>query len=806
MQTKITETEARALLCSIEAPQLDLKPVADHVLEHYGLAGEWRRLGGEREQNYRLATDAGEMFVVKIASLDEVPESLIFQAKALEHIERVDQALQVPRVRRTLGGDLLSSISAGEGREHLLRVLSFVSGETVMDLLGERGFKLSTDDLLSLGAAHGRLARTLQGFNHRGALRPMPWDLSNGLLLGDWLRDYIPEEIRQDVDRALEHFAGSTLAALPRLRSQVIYNDFHESNVLVRAEPLLEVVGVIDFGDMVYGTVAQDLAVAVASFIHWSPEPVAAASAIVRGYQRYMPLEAADLAVLKDLVLARLILQVGLVRYQAAVNGRHDQHLDELQTLYSAAVSRLANIDGNAFVASMTPSVVPTPISSPVVGQTATDIRALMFRRQSVLGEAYTFYNEPLELVRGRGTKLFDASGTEYLDCYNNVANVGHCHPYVVQALAQQAATLNTNSRYLHSEILRLGERLTATLPEGLDTWIFVCTGSEANDLAVRIARSVTGNEGVIITENSYHGNTSVVAPLSLLEYDIKDKPSWVEAVPPPNVYRGIHRDAKADLGERYSDHVTEAAARLGASGSGAAALLIDSIFDGNGALVPPRDYMRLAFEKASRSGALCIADEVQMGFGRSGTHMWGFEAFDVRPDMVTMGKPMGNGHPIAALVTRREIALEFQRRTGYFNTFGGNTVSTVVANATLDVLQGENLQGNAERVGAHLKASLESLIGTHELVGHIHGRGLFYGVELVVDRTSRAPAKLAARWVRERMKSLGVLVASTGPLGNIIKIRPPLAFSTADADRCFEALHTALTDVPPDLRIANSA
>ncbi|RVD46291.1 aminotransferase class III-fold pyridoxal phosphate-dependent enzyme [Mesorhizobium sp. M4B.F.Ca.ET.169.01.1.1] len=806
MQTTITETEARSLLRSIKAPQLDLEPVADHVLEHYGLSGEWHQLGGEREQNYRLVTAAGEKFVVKIASLEEDEESLIFQAKALEHIEQVDPALQVPRVRRTIAGDLLSSISAGEGRKHALRVLSFVAGETVMDLLSQRGFNLPTDDLLSLGAAQGRLARALQGFNHRGALRPMPWDLANGLVLGDWLRDYIPEEIGQDVDRALEHFAGSTLAALPRLRSQVIYNDFHESNVLVRAEPVLEVVGVIDFGDMVYGTVAQDLAVAVASFIHWSPEPVAAAAAVVRGYQRYMPLEAADLAVLKDLVLARLILQVGLVRYQAVVNGRIDQQLDNLQSLYSAAVSRLAHIDNDAFVASMTPSVVPTPIPSPVVEQTSSDIRALISRRQSVLGETYTFYNEPLELVRGRGTKLFDASGTEYLDCYNNVANVGHCHPYVVEALAQQAATLNTNSRYLHREILRLGERLTATLPEGLDTWIFVCTGSEANDLAVRIARSVTGNEGVIVTENSYHGNTSVVAPLSLLEYDIKDKPSWVEAVPAPNVYRGIYRGTQADLGERYSDHVTEAAARLGASGPGAAALLIDSIFDGNGALVPPPDYMRLAFDKAGRAGALCIADEVQMGFGRSGTHMWGFEAFGVRPDIVTMGKPMGNGHPIAALVTRRDIVLEFQRRSGYFNTFGGNTVSTVVANATLDVLQGENLQGNAERVGAYLKISLDSLIGTHELVGHIHGRGLFLGAELVVDRTSRAPAKLAARWVRERMKSLGVLVASTGPLGNIIKIRPPLAFSTADADRCFEALQTALTEVPPDLRIANSA
>jgi 4-aminobutyrate aminotransferase-like enzyme len=578
----------------------------------------------------------------------------------------------------------------------------------------------------------------------------------------------------------------------------VIYNDFHESNVIATFDPSFSVAGVIDFGDMVYGAVAQDLAVTIASLVHWSSDQVFAASCLARGYQRFMPLEADDLALLRDLVLARLMLQVGIVAYRADANAATP--LDDLQVLYMNAIERIAAVDPSDFVAGMLPSVVPVRRVSPETRSVTTP--SLLKQREAVLGKTYTFYNEPLELVRGRGSKVWDAAGNEYLDCYNNVANLGHCHPYVVDALARQASTLNTNSRYLHKEIVRLGERLSATLPPHLDTWIFVCTGSEANDLAVRMARAVSGKEGIVVTENSYHGNTSVVAPLSLIDYDAAERPAWVETLPPPNLYRGLYRHGDNDAGSKYADHLDDAASRLMQNGHGLAGVMIDSIFDANGALVPPSDYLPKVYASAGRQGGLTIADEVQMGFARSGTHMWGFQAFGVEPDIVTTGKPMGNGHPIAAVVTRREIAARLQTKGGYFNTFGGNTVSAVVGNACLDVLWGEDLQGNAARSGAVLRSGLDALGTRHELVGHIQGRGLFLGVELVTDRVTKAPAKLAARWVREHMKSLGVLVSSTGPFGNIIKIRPPLVFSGADAERCVEALDSALGRVPAKLRV----
>lgn len=801
IQSQSKQDAIDVLLASIAAPNLPLALIETRVASIYGLTGTWRRLGGEREQNFRLVTGDGQQFVVKVASLEEPTESLEFQIDALDHVAAIDAGLPVPRVKRTQRGAPMGSITDESGQIHILRVFTFLPGQTLLDRIKTSGRQLQAEELMTLGSMSGRLAHALQGFQGRGAPRSMPWDLKNASPLLERLLVHMPERIRPIARALLPDLAQAVSEHLPRLRAQVIYNDFHESNILAEFDPAFNVQGVIDVGDMVYGPIAQDLAVTIASLIHWTPDPVFAATCLARGYQRFMPLEAYDLAVLRSLVLARLLLQVGIVSYQSSVSGLDTPHND-LQTCYMDAIECIAQVTDAAFVAGILPSIVP--VCAAVAPVPTVPTPSLLQYRESVLGKTYTFYNEPLELVRGRGSKVYDASGNEYLDCYNNVANLGHCHPYVVDALTRQASTLNTNSRYLHREIVRLGERLSTTLPPQLDTWIFVCTGSEANDLAVRMARAATGREGIVVTENSYHGNTSIGAPLSLIDYNASDRPAWVEAVPPPNLYRGLYRQGDNNAGSKYAGHVDEAARILADSGEGVAGLLIDSIFDANGALVPPPDYLPAAYAKVRDHGGLAIADEVQMGFARSGTHMWGFQAFDVKPDIVTMGKPMGNGHPLAALVTRREIAATLQTKGGYFNTFGGNTVSAVVGNACLDVLWGEDLQGTAHRSGTTLKAGLDDLMKRHELVGHIQGRGLFLGVELVTDRSTRAPAKLAARWVRERMKALGVLVSSTGPLGNIIKIRPPLVFSDADAARCLEALENALREVPAELRQTN--
>lgn len=791
MTTADVPDDARlaAILANNRAPTLPEALVADHLRRVYGLEGRWQKLGGEREQNFRLRTVEGLDLVVKIAAPTEPVEGLNFQLGALRHLALCDPTLTIPRVQPTLSGAEISFLHT-DGQTYPLRVLTFLPGQILLHRVEATGTPLTDAELETLGAAAGRLARGLRGYPGRGAPRDMPWDLANGLLFSDSFLRHLPNQIAGLVATLLPRLQDTIRHALPRLRAQVIYNDFHESNALVSEGPDLSVVGVIDFGDMIFGPVAQDVAVAVASLVHWTDDPLRAAGALVRGYQRFVTLDPDDLAVLKDLILARLILQVGMVAHHTEVQGRQDIALVALQDLYMAAIRRFADTSDATFLSALSGH---PPIATP----------DLIQRREAVLGKTYTFYEQPLHLVRGRGCHVYDAAGAEYLDCYNNVANLGHCHPHVVQVLTRQASTLNTNSRYLHDEIIRLGERLKATLPPSLDTIMFVCTGSEANDMAVRLSRAATGKTGVIVTEKSYHGNTTTVAPLSLIDYDARDKPDWVATVPPPNLYRGLYRDGANDAGASYASHIPKAVAELDRAGQGAAALLIDSIFDANGALVPPPDYLDRAYAEARAAGALVIADEVQMGFARSGTHMWGFQAFGVVPDIVTMGKPMGNGHPIAAVATRRDLAELVQKRTGYFNTFGGNTVSAAVGNACLDVLQGEDLQGNALRSGTHLRDGLLRLQDQHPVIGHIQGRGLFLGVELVTDRDTRAPAKRAARWVRERMKALGVLVTSTGPLGNIIKIRPPLVFSTTNADRCLAALSQALTDLPASLRHA---
>lgn len=792
MQAVSQHVEISALLDTIWAPKLGLATVQSHVEQHYRLRGNWKALGGEREQNFQLTTADGD-YVVKIASQAESLESLEFQSEALRHLQCVGVSLRVPQIIASDGQGHITFIQDGGGRSFPLRVLTYVTGQTVYEALASRAIPCSMADLSSIGDAHGRLAFALRGYMHRGAFRTMPWDITQGLIGHQSLFATLPEALQKHWLTISSRLLAETLPKLKRLRSQIIHHDFHESNLLVSPNGDQNDFGVIDFGDMIYGTVPQDLAVSIASFIHWNADPVLAAQAIARGYQRHVPMERAEMEVLYDLVLGRMLLQIAMTSYQRSTLGRHDATLEELSEVYADTIIRLSQVTPEQFVACMEP-LIP---SLPNKASGEADPQDILRRRNEVLGQTYMFYDKPVHLVRGAGSSVFDIDGKRYLDCYNNVPNVGHSHPHVVAAIAAQAAMLNTNTRYLHGEIVRLAERLSKTMPPELDTWVFTCSGSEANDLAVRIARTVTGRQGVLVTENSYHGNTTVTTDLSLIEYDKDARPAWVGLLPPPNVYRGLYQTGEADIGEKYARHVDFARADMIASGQDVAAMLVDSIFDANGALVPPPDYLSDAYRRTRSAGGLCIADEVQMGFGRSGTHMWGFEAFGVVPDIVTMGKPMGNGHPIAAVVMRREIASEFREHIGYFNTFGGNTVSCAAANATLDVLIHDRLMDRAKVVGEALKARLDLLAAKYDCIGYIHGRGLFYGIDLVTDRVSKTPARNAARWIRERLKMLGVMAASTGPFGNIIKLRPPLSFSLYDVDECASALDSALSKLP---------
>lgn len=420
--------------------------------------------------------------------------------------------------------------------------------------------------------------------------------------------------------------------------------------------------------------------------------------------------------------------------------------------------------------------------------------KELLDRRKRALGPAYRlFYDNPVHLVRGEGVFLVDADGKRYLDCYNNVASVGHCHPRVVAALTDQASTLNTHTRYLHENVVRYAEKLAATLPGDLEVCMFVCTGTEANDLAFRIARTVSGREGAIVTDHAYHGNSNVVAALSTEDYPAEDRPDWVETVEAPNGYRGSFRYDDPGMAHLYAGLVEQAAANLGQRGYAPAMFICDNIFSSNGILTPPPEYLQEVYRRVRSAGALVVADEVQSGLCRLGDHTWGFEDSGVVPDIVTMGKPLGDGHPLAAVVTTPAIAEEFSRSFHYFNTFGGNPVSAAVGLAVLDVIEEENLLDHVERSGRYLRKGLKSLQSSFEWIGDVRGKGLFYGVELVRDRETRIPASTEAIQVREHLREAGVLLSVTGPDNNVLKIRPPMVFTEQNADTLLNGLEDAL-------------
>lgn len=422
------------------------------------------------------------------------------------------------------------------------------------------------------------------------------------------------------------------------------------------------------------------------------------------------------------------------------------------------------------------------------------DIDSLLERRYRVMGRhSPLFYERPLHLVRGEGVWLYDAAGKRYLDAYNNVPHVGHCHPRVVAALARQAAILNTHTRYLDENIVAYAERLTALFDRRLSMAAFCCTGSEANELALRIARDASGGEGIIATEWAYHGNTAAVMQVSSIFSPPDKRGPHVRTVPVMDPYRDRAGRSDEALATAYADDVKRAIESFAAAGVRFAGLIFCTAFSAEGMPTVPEGFMKKALAHVHAAGGFFIADEVQAGFGRLGTHFWGHQKLGVVPDIVTLGKPMGNGHPVAAVITRADLLGPFTERNMYFNTFGGNPVSAAVANAVLDVLEDEQLMANARRVGDYTRARLAELAQRHPIIGDVRGSGLFFAVDLVRDRDSKAPATAETKRVVNAMRDRGVLLSRIGLHDNILKIRPPMPFSIENADLLVETLDRVL-------------
>ena len=407
-------------------------------------------------------------------------------------------------------------------------------------------------------------------------------------------------------------------------------------------------------------------------------------------------------------------------------------------------------------------------------------------------------YRDPIKMVRGHGAYLLDDTGRKYLDTVNNVAHVGHEHPRVVAAGQKQMAVLNTNTRYLHENIVKFVEELLSTMPDKLDVAFIVNSGSEANELGIRLAKNFTGQKDMIVSEVGYHGNTNGCVEISSYKFDGAGGTGatpFVHVIPITDVYRGLYRANDPRAGSKYASHVLEAVKKIQSQGRGPAALIYESVISCGGQVELPTNFLKEAYQHVRNGGGVCMADEVQTGCGRVGDHFWAFQQHDVIPDIVTIGKPIGNGHPLGVVVTTQAIAEAFKNGMEYFNTFGGNPVSCAIGLEVLKVIKEEELQQHAKEVGYYLKSGLRNMMSTFEIIGDVRGPGLFIGFELVKDRETKEPATHQASYFANRMRDKGILMSTDGPFNNVLKIKPPLVFSHSNADFLLDSISKVLQE-----------
>ena len=768
-------------------PRLPLGQLRDCARERWGLEGELMPLEGERDQNHRLTSADGASCVLKVSPTGESEGAVDFQIAALRHLERTAPDLPVPRVIASKEGKDREWIVAADGTRHMMRLLSWIPGVPL-----SHGNPLTRTGLRNVSAFQAKLARGLRGLFHPHARNFVAWDIQRALLLEPGVQAWVAGDAKALCGEFNARLKREVLPRLPALRAQVVHGDGHADNLLRTGAGTDEIVGVIDFGDMVHAPLVQDLAVTLASFARHGEMSLDNAVVQVEAWNAVLPLMDDELEILHDLTLLRLATALCLYDFRIHATEQPAAWLTEERPDILRALSRFLALD-RAEVHERYRAACGRVGRAP----TNVDSESLRERRSRALGPSYRlFYDRPVHLVRGEGTWLFDAEGRRYLDCYNNVASVGHCHPHVVAALSRQAATLNTHTRYLHDNVVRYAERLTATLPVELRVCYFVCTGTEAIDLAIRIARVVSGHQGVIVSDDSYHGNSNVVGAASTCMYPKSEQPEWLATVPPPNGYRGQYRYGTPDLGTKYAAHIDPAIAQLRDRRQGAAAWVCDIIFDSNGTILSPPGYLEYTAGAIRAAGGLFIADEVQSGFYRTGDEMWAFRYADVVPDIVALGKPIGDGHPIGAVITTPAIAAKFAAKFSYFNTFGGNPVSAAVGMAVLDVLEREGVQQNVIAAGKVLEPGLAKLAARYPLVADVRGKGLFWGLEIVRDHATRAPAVAEADRIMNLLREDGFLLGRTGAFDNVIKIRPPLVFTPDDARMLLEGLDRALARV----------
>jgi 4-aminobutyrate aminotransferase-like enzyme/Ser/Thr protein kinase RdoA (MazF antagonist) len=771
------------------APVLSMDRAAALVQDVWGLrVGTARPLPAERDANFLI----GGRYVLKVSNPAEDPAVVDMENVAMAHAARVAADLPLPSVIPTAAGTAVAQVTDDTGAACLARLITVVPGAPA------EGRMVTTELAGQIGALAARTSVALQGLFHRAGDRVLDWDIRRAhRVLGEPGALGSLGALGPRVAGLLPRLAGAATAtaALP---AGLNHADITLTNILTDATPgAARITGLIDFGDMHHTAHACDLAVTLTAVLRNTADQQPAstwdlAGAVLAGYQRHRPLTPPEVDVLGDLIIGRLALTLVISQRRSAMDEGNRAYVGQYDTSTRRVLGELLDL-GPGQVTSRLHTLTGTGRLTATGPFTATGAEPedLLRRRRQVTGGALSplFYSRPLHIARGEGPWLFAADGTRYLDAYNNVAVVGHAHPTVTQAVSRQFGVLNTHSRYLHPGIVELAERLLATMPEPLDTCLFTTSGTEANELAWRMATACTGGNAAVIAEHAYHGSTKWMADLSSNEWPAGYHPDHVATFAAPRLSTG-GTDRQTAV-----QRVTAAATRLAGHGDQAALVLADLGFTSEGILDAPAEFLAGLVDGAHSAGALFLADEIQVGYGRVGPALWRFAAAGVMPDFVTLGKPMGAGYPIGALITRREIADSLARDYEYFSTFAATPAAAAAGLAVLDVLESERIPERTAAVGDHLRGQLRDLARQDARLGDVRGTGLIAGIDVTGGPRAQDAAgrRAMARALLDALRDRQVLAGLTGPDGTVLKVRPPLIWHPGEADLFIAAVADSL-------------
>ncbi|UWY26949.1 aminotransferase class III-fold pyridoxal phosphate-dependent enzyme [Flavobacterium sp. TR2] len=758
--------------------------IQDLVKEHYGLNVAVKALNGYDELNFLLSNEKNEKYILKVSNESHPFPFLEAQAAIIRHLTKSSISDCFQHFCLNKEGEELTKI-ATDSQTYYIRILNFLEGIFWVEEKNK-----NSELHYNLGSFLGNMDAALANFSHPAMHRNYTWDISRASEAGDNLKYILNHERRRIAGYFLLQFDTEVLPNIHRLRHAYIHNDANDYNVLVQGN---RVSGLIDFGDMVYTALINNLAIACVYAMLDEEDPLGVAATIVKGYHESYALTEQELDLLYYLIAGRLCISVTQSAYNASLDSNNEHHFVTEKPAWDLLYKLIKINPIKAQDAFRKACGFDGLINS-------DDYSELLEIRKKKIGRNLSIgYKDKLKIVKGALQYLYDDKGRTFVDCVNNPSHVGHCHPVVVRKMQHQIATLNTNTRYLNDAITDYAKKLTATLPEKLSVCYFVNSGSEANDLAIRMSRHFTKQKDIIVLDHAYHGTSTVAMEMSPYKFDSKGgsgQMPWIHKAINPDLYRGPYKYGDETAGEKYAADVQRIIEDLKKEDKAPAVFICETLLGVGGQIPLPQNYLKTVYEYVRAAGGVCIADEVQVGFGRIGDHFWGFELQNVVPDIVVLGKPIGNGHPLAAVIVTEEIAEAFNNGLEYFNTFGGNPVSMATGLAVLEVIEQEEMQQHALETGNYLMEGLKELMKKHPIISDVRGHGLFIGAEMVKDRTTMEPAIPEIDIVVEKLKANGYLLSTDGPLHNVLKIKPPMPFNKQNADEMVALLDVALSEL----------